>query len=225
RPFSLFKDSSMLSRGIVGIAFTSMTSTSTIKKQIQVNHQALCSIGEPLKITRCQGNIILELDGLNPTNLLLKRFQYGNIDQTMSKETEYYLGIYDIENKLDESMLIVNKILSGDPVRGNMAIDTTKNLKNGQFVKFMYRKNYSTIEPIPKIFNHNGINIVLETSDREEMDFPSSPPTLNKTIIERNIFGGISENGIIIGRGAINENQIDTSWVCNVPYSFASLSF
>ncbi|CAG8691371.1 6802_t:CDS:1, partial [Scutellospora calospora] len=65
------------------------------------------------------------------------------------------------------------------------------------------------------------INIVLTASDREEIDLPTSSPTLNRPIIERNIFGGISENGIIVSRGAINKNQIGTSWVCNVPYSSA----
>ncbi|CAG8544637.1 14225_t:CDS:10, partial [Dentiscutata heterogama] len=130
----------------------------------------------------------------------------------LSKETEYYLGIYDVENKLDESMLMVNKILSGDPVRGNMAIDTTKNLKNGQFIKFMYRKDYSKFESIPKVSNNNSINLVLATSDKEEMDFSASSPTLNTIFTEKNIFGGISENGIIVGKGAISENQIGTSW-------------
>ncbi len=34
-----------------------------------------------------------------------------------------------------ESNLVINKISSGDPVRGNMAVDTTMDLKEGQFVK------------------------------------------------------------------------------------------
>jgi len=35
--------------------------------------------------------------------------------------------------------LIINKILSGDPTRGNMAIDTIMDLKEGQFAKVNYK--------------------------------------------------------------------------------------
>ncbi|CAG8493834.1 17302_t:CDS:2 [Acaulospora colombiana] len=121
----------------LGVAVTSETSTMS---NLLIDHPSLRPISDPLRITRCQGNIILELEGLNPTESLLRHFKSG-VDQEnnflLSKETEFYMGLYDVnhEDALHDSEMVINRILSGDPAKGNMAIDTTKDLKNGQYVK------------------------------------------------------------------------------------------
>ncbi|CAJ0918782.1 967_t:CDS:2 [Entrophospora sp. SA101] len=146
RPFTIFYNNNILSRGLVGLAITTSTSTSSLpvnkKPQLDILHQSLCPIGEHLKITRCRGNIILELNGKNPTKLFLQNLQQSNYDDNdkkYSKETDFYLGIYD-DVFQNEKSIEIKKILSGDPAKENMAIDTIKDLKVGQYVKFFYVK-------------------------------------------------------------------------------------
>ncbi|CAG8687516.1 8653_t:CDS:2, partial [Funneliformis caledonium] len=183
RPVSLFHNNNVLSRGIIGVAITD----ESFKNQLDVDHPSLNAVGDPLKITSCRGNIILELDGTNPTRLLLNRLQSGNDKGILSKETEFYLGLYDHndkDNQLDESNLMINKISSGDPVRGNMAVDTTMDLKEGQFVK-VYEVE---------------IQIAMSSLDRDTID-PVAISNMLKVYNNKNIFGAIGENGIIIGKG------------------------
>ncbi|CAJ0830952.1 734_t:CDS:2 [Entrophospora sp. SA101] len=121
---------------LVGLAITTSTSTSSLpvnkKPQLDILHQSLCPIG----------NIILELNGKNPTKLFLQNLQQSNYDDNdkkYSKETDFYLGIYD-DVFQNEKSIEIKKILSGDPAKENMAIDTIKDLKVGQYVKFFYVK-------------------------------------------------------------------------------------
>ncbi|CAI2170378.1 8657_t:CDS:2 [Funneliformis geosporum] len=220
RPFSLFHNNSVLSRGIIGVAITDKS----FKNQLQVDHPSLNAVGDPLRITSCRGNIILELDGTNPTRLLLNRLQSGDDKRILSKETEFYLGLYDHndkDNQLNESNLMINKISSGDPVRGNMAVDTTMDLKEGQFVKFFYRKKEFDATLLKNQLEDDvEIKIAMSTLDRDNLD-PIAISNLLKNN-NKNIFGAIGENGIIIGKGKNVNNGI--TWVCDIPYSTALLS-
>ncbi|RIA93059.1 hypothetical protein C1645_763340 [Glomus cerebriforme] len=220
-PFTLFHNDNILSKGIIGVALTA-ESSNTFKNQFQIEYPSLSAIGDPLEITSCRGNIILKLDKTNPTELLLNRLQSGNNKKTLLKENELYLGLYNSNNKrnqLDESTLIINKILGGDPTKGNLAIDTIMDLKEGQFVKFLYKKKeFDTTFLQNKIKNHEQIQILLTTSDQDMMDSTSINDIFMLKNNNKNIFGATSENGIIIGKGK-NGN----TWVCNVPYSTASL--
>ncbi|CAG8529848.1 1045_t:CDS:2 [Acaulospora morrowiae] len=207
RPYSLFHNDKVLSKGIMGVAFTSETPTTS---RILADHPSLCSIGDPLRITSCRGNIILELDGLNPTELLLRHFKSdGDQEKTLmlSKDTEFYLGLYGDGNErtaLHDSPVAIGKILSGDPAKGNMAIDTTKDLKDGQYVKTCF---------------------FLTASDKNDMDFNAAdaPPVIELDVKGKKIFGATSGNGIIIGKGG-GEDKNGESWVCDIPYSSVSLS-
>ncbi|GBC03083.1 hypothetical protein RclHR1_04990006 [Rhizophagus clarus] len=218
QPFSLFHNDNIFSRGTIGVAL-SAESTNTFKNQFQIEYPSLSTIGDPLKITSCRGNIILKLDGTNPTKLLLDKLQLVDDKKILSsKETELYIGLYnsdDKENQLDESSLIINKISSGDPVKGNLAVDTITDLTEGQFIKFFYKKNELDATFLQnKLKDHDETQIILTVSDQDTMDSTS----LLKLNNNKNIFGATSENGIIIGKGK-NRN----TWVCNVPYSTASL--
>ncbi|PKC73043.1 hypothetical protein RhiirA1_530731 [Rhizophagus irregularis] len=218
QPFSLFHNNNIFSRGTIGVALTA-ESPNEFKNQFQIEHPSLSTIGDPLKITSCRGNIILKLDGTNPTKLLLDKLQFVDDKNFLSKETELYIGLYNSDNKenqLDESTLIVYKISSGDPVKGNLAVDTMMDLKEGQFVKLFYKKNEpDTILLQNKLKDQDDeTQIILTMTDQDTMDSTS----LLRLNNNKNIFGATSENGIIIGKGK-NEN----TWVCNVPYSTASL--
>ncbi|KAI8064791.1 uncharacterized protein B0P05DRAFT_554296 [Gilbertella persicaria] len=124
-PYALFHSTGIMGSGIVG--FASYGSTG----HIQVEHTAMQKLGEPIKITRCRGNIILDLDEAGATGLLLKLIHSGN---KISKDEEFYLGIYPLGDSSEENVT-VSRITSGDPSRGNMSVDTTADLQVGQTVQ------------------------------------------------------------------------------------------
>jgi small ligand-binding sensory domain FIST len=136
-PYTLFSSEKMMGSGIVGFA-----SYGKASKEVKVSHTSLEKLGEPVKITRCRGNIILDLDESGATGLLLRLIQGG---PKLSKDEEFYLGVYPPnEDQTSESNVTVSRITSGDPSKGNMAVDTTTDLQVGQVVQ-VKRKETSSI--------------------------------------------------------------------------------
>lgn len=127
-PYTLFLKDQLLDSGIVGFASYKKASS-----HVEIQHTALEKLGEPLKITRCRGNVILDLNQGGATGLLLKLIQAKS--SKMSKDEEFYLGIYPLNKDTCEEELTVGRITSGDPSRGNMSVDTTLDLQVGQTVQ------------------------------------------------------------------------------------------
>ncbi|RUP25803.1 hypothetical protein BC936DRAFT_138812 [Jimgerdemannia flammicorona] len=91
---------------------------------------------------RSRGNIILDLDSHRATNLLLDLVQKtptatrSATDLIISKEKEFYLAVAPLgAADLDGPGVTVARITSGDPARGNMAVDTVRDLVAGQVVQ------------------------------------------------------------------------------------------
>jgi hypothetical protein len=59
----------------------------------------------------CRGNIILKLDGTNPTKLLLDKLQFVDDKNFLSKETELYIGLYNSDNKENQLDVIYSFLL------------------------------------------------------------------------------------------------------------------
>jgi hypothetical protein len=86
QPVTLFYNDRTLSQGVIGF---SLTPTSIGNLTLQ--HNSLDSLGGVMKITKCRGNIILELDESGATQLLLERLRDAN---TGASGADLYLGIY-----------------------------------------------------------------------------------------------------------------------------------
>ncbi|KAI9243906.1 hypothetical protein BDA99DRAFT_529700 [Phascolomyces articulosus] len=206
-PYALFCQKEMLGGGIVGFASYNDRPIT----DIQVGHTSLEPLGDLLTITRCRGNIILDLDQAGATGLLLELIQRGQ-NARIAKDQEFYLGIYPIDSD-DTNKMTVNRITSGDPSRGNMSIDTTADLKVGQRVQFMKRRASDDNQPIVP-----GENMIVGVVDQDHtIDAkPIELPETSKVITD--VFGGASENGVIVGRPGLS------SQILNVPYSVAKLN-
>lgn len=127
-PYTLFQGNSIMGAGMVG--FASYGKKSGI---VSLSHEAMEKLGEPVKITRCRGNIILDLDQGGATGLLLKLIHGG---PKLSKDEEFYLAVYPPnEDETSEGNVTISRITSGDPGRGNMSVDTTADLQIGQTVQ------------------------------------------------------------------------------------------
>lgn len=125
-PYTLFTDS-FVESGVVGFAAFNPT-----QSKVSVQHASLQKIGEPLKITRCRGNVILDLDQAGATGLLL---QLIHKDRKPTKDEEFYLAVYPTDAEGQQEKMTVSRITSGDPSKGNMSIDTTADLQVGQTVQ------------------------------------------------------------------------------------------
>ncbi|KAI9283138.1 hypothetical protein BY458DRAFT_495534 [Sporodiniella umbellata] len=202
-PYTLFTDR-LFESGIVGFAsFNPVPS-----KEIKIQHTSLQSIGEPMKITRCRGNVILDLDQSGATGLLLKLIHK---DRKPSKDEEFYLAVYPDGAEGQEDKMTVSRITSGDPSKGNMSIDTTLDLHNGQTVQFLRKKVHDA--SLSAFVPANDHEVILSVGDKEHTIDMSPIQVPEKATIVRDTFGGMSENGIIVGRSSLATQLLD------VPYS------
>ncbi|KAI7852046.1 hypothetical protein BDC45DRAFT_485714 [Circinella umbellata] len=204
-PYALFCQQEILGGGIVGFA----SYNDQPVNELEVKHTSLEPLGDLLTITRCRGNIILDLDQAGATGLLLELIQQGQ-SARIAKDQEFYMGIYPTDSD-DLSKMTVNRITSGDPSRGNMSIDTTADLQVGQRVQFMKRRaSDNVLVPAEKMIF--GVVDKDHTIDAKPIQLPDTPKVL------LDVFGGASENGIIVGRPGL------ASQILDVPYSVAKLN-
>ncbi|KAF9155205.1 hypothetical protein BG015_010695 [Linnemannia schmuckeri] len=219
RPVTMFYDGQLVQDGVLGVSILKRPAS---KQEItSVTYPSMSPLGPAMQITRCRGNIILELDESNATRLLLDRLQAT----TLTKDKEYFLATGEPTTptsgsvaQVDMSKATVYKITGGDPSKGNMAVDTVHDLQVGQWVQFIHHG---------KAQDHGHIDNDLTSSDIQTgvttLRFTATDP--NNTIEEQEHvgsngnnmsssvqprFGGSSENGFIIGQ------PHQGTWVCAV---------
>ncbi|KAL1915509.1 uncharacterized protein VTP21DRAFT_6633 [Calcarisporiella thermophila] len=215
-PHTLIYNSSLHSTGTIGFALTPTSSSpSQSPTVIQVQHPCLVSMGDPMQITHCRGNIVLEVDhGRMPSRLLLDLLR--SFDKPIDKNENYYLGIVSHNGQCRE----VYKVTSGDPAKGNLAVDAVRDLKEGEYVQF-FRFDCSNTEQDVTSFaenvndSMNTLSITIhnqceeETVNMEKSNVELNPGTRTAMSIE-------SAQGFILGQQL---GKLEESWVCKVPES------
>ncbi|KAK9703386.1 hypothetical protein K7432_010760 [Basidiobolus ranarum] len=139
RPATLYLNDRVFSSGAVGVAIVDKKANLP-KAALQLQFPSLKHLGKPMQITRCRGNVILELDEANATQLLLNSLK-ADQSYNISKEIDMYLKIFSMEDTEGNESAVIHKITSGDPSKGTMSIDTIADLKVGQYVQFLCEKN------------------------------------------------------------------------------------
>ncbi|KAG0253764.1 hypothetical protein DFQ27_007236 [Actinomortierella ambigua] len=174
-------------------------------------------LSQPMAIARCRGNIILGLDAqdLNPTRALLDHLEGRNLQKT----DEFYIATgpvkpdgQEIDMSAKETKLF--KITGGDPSKGNMAVDTVHDLQNGQWIQFMTRKRNAATDKLLSPLSPctlGNTQAVFQVDEIMIEDVLDNAGTKHKTT--QGIFGGSSENGIIMGL------PDDFTWVPTSPES------
>ncbi|KAI9027634.1 hypothetical protein CLU79DRAFT_717131 [Phycomyces nitens] len=211
-PYTLFYQDKLMGAGITG--FASYSAKKVEAGDVSIEHAALQAMGKTMKITRCRGNIILDLDQAGATGLLLELIK-NKQNALISKDETFYLGIYAPgEVNEDKSKMTVCRVTSGDPSRGNMSIDTTIDLQEGQVVQFMRRTkiaNSDLLKPAKDDCLVLGVSDKDTTIDAFQVNIPPS----GQAIV--GVVGGSSENGVIIGKPGMQSQIMD------VPYSKVTL--
>ncbi|KAG2178099.1 hypothetical protein INT43_003352 [Umbelopsis isabellina] len=211
-PYTMFYNGKHMAGGSIGFVSSSVPEMKT-----KVEFQALEKLGNPMTITRCRGNIILDLDESSATGLLLDLLNKGH-NAKISKEKEFYLGTCADHGEDNASLVSVHKVTSGDPSKGNMSIDTTADFKVGQRVQFLHRMDVDESAVIPSAGSPDQKQIICSVTDKDgTIEFSKSLKQDIESMIPA-VFGGSSENGALVGL----PNQ--PTYVFDAPYSHYVIS-
>ncbi|CAO3596314.1 unnamed protein product [Absidia cylindrospora] len=196
-PYTFFYQGQVMHAGMIG--FAAYQSSTPILSQMTVLHPDLEPLGSTFEITRARGNIILDLDDQGATRRLLDLIHQGKV----AKDEAFYLSMQSDDEQEDS---VVARITSGDPSRGNMAVDTTLDLHVGQKVQFMKRKAMTegALEPRDLLDSCNDHSMVFGVVDLDHtidaMGLSRTTSSSSSHSSTHQVFGATSENGMIVGK-------------------------
>ncbi len=132
---ALFLSKYMYTEGTIGVALTGNVVLDTIVAQ------GCRPIGEPQRITKCQQNLLLEVDSQPPITYLQELYQRLTPRDQELLRGNLLLGIamdpLDTLNDIAKVEYLIRNILGGDKDRGILAVAET--LREGQLIQFHVR--------------------------------------------------------------------------------------
>jgi len=148
---ALFVQSRMRRSGVVGIALSGNISIDTIVAQ------GCRPIGSPMMVTRCEGNVVVELDGRPPALVLGELYEsLAERDQALLR-TSLFAGL---EMKSEEvefhaGDFLVRNIVGMDPKAGAIAIGALP--KQWQVMQFLLRDSQAATDDLTRLLSrHSG---------------------------------------------------------------------
>ncbi|KAJ2211433.1 hypothetical protein EV179_005475 [Coemansia sp. RSA 487] len=149
REYTLFADSHIHDSGMVGFAFArngQHSSSALAVGESKVSHCGLVPISDALRIVRCKGNVILELENGDAAHSLIASVRKRHTEMTKDTggESRLFAKIIPADYSGNTSagtsesrQPVVFQVTGGDPAKGGLALDTLRDLSNGQLVQFM----------------------------------------------------------------------------------------
>ncbi|BEJ12563.1 hypothetical protein CspHIS471_0210230 [Cutaneotrichosporon sp. HIS471] len=183
RPYTLFYGGQVYGGGSVGVGITRPCNT--------VIEYGVEPLDAPAKVAGARGNLLLSFDGRNsnPTQCLIAALQArdGKGRSGITKDEEFYLAIMEPGSPTPR----VVRILSGDPSRGSISLETEHPLFPGQFVQFMHRPTAPT--PAQALADTLRFAVLPRTDELAPAPRTGSP-------VRREGFVAASEGGFVHGR-------------------------
>ncbi|KAK4046136.1 hypothetical protein OIV83_006307 [Microbotryomycetes sp. JL201] len=219
-PYTLFYDSETAMMGAVGVAIIDSKSA----QAITVDYASLQQLGQTQKVTSSKGNIVLTLSDQNAARMLLDlvsalpKAELGEShERAAEKDKEFYAAVFDYEPTAPLDLTTarhVSPIMSGDPSRGAISIETEEEVKTGYH--FLHRPTPNSLAPaaapsVLKPLAPNSINVI---SSAPSYTAPHEPSELDKqgSVSTADAFVCASENGIILSK----QTGESGSWVCKI---------
>ena len=137
----LYLGNSVYTEGIIGLAFDGDLAMEPIVAQ------GCRPIGEPKQITKCQANVLIELDNESPLNYLSRIYQVlPDRDQELFR-SQLLVGI-GVNSVLyqDDNEFLIRNIMGTDPEKGVLGISEL--VREGQIVQFHLRDAVSSAEDL-----------------------------------------------------------------------------
>lgn len=207
RPVTLFQNDRIYSGGAVGLALTSEPAP-----QINSIFPGLVAITERFTVTNAEGNLVHEVDGRNPSKILLNAI--SKLGTLQDNHHDYYLGVF-ADASPSSPLVEAYHVTSGDPSRGTMALETEAAPAVGSSVQLFRRPQDSSPAPL-------AVNDATEpwlsfvSAEADALHVPAKEGVGEEAEAG---FIAFSENGFLLSR---NEGA---TWRCTVPGARATLSF
>ncbi|KAJ1918082.1 hypothetical protein H4219_002803 [Mycoemilia scoparia] len=228
REFTIFGGKDVInSSGVSGVAFSKLKDSFS---DLSLLYPTLVPISESVKISRCRGNVILELDNSDAVKELiqfLKKHRTGSKSTVASDKNDISTrgeggGIRDWENELyikvicnptDEGLsndTAIYQITGGDPGHGGLLVNSTKEFQVGQRVQFYIRQPYKETKydfDFESTKPSGPIVSFLCTPPEEVGSAASSDLLQTGSDNIGKVFGGSSEKGFIYGRPIVRSQK------------------
>jgi small ligand-binding sensory domain FIST len=136
--------------GAVGVALSGNLAVETIVAQ------GCRPVGKPLLATRCQGNVLMELDGQPPLEALRDLYQaLPERDQQLFR-TSLFVGIEMRENQVEyrEGELLVRNLVGVDEASGAIAVGAE--LHPMQVLRFLLRDARTAAEDLERLLDRSS---------------------------------------------------------------------
>jgi small ligand-binding sensory domain FIST len=150
----LIVDGDLLREGAVGVAFTGAIVVDTIVAQ------GCRAIGEPMRVTRAQDNLIVELDGRPPLEVLRDLLpRLSDRDQRLARSA-LFLGVATeaLQNDSGPDAYLIRNILGVSPDNGALAVGDEP--RAGQSVRFHLRDALASAEDLEAHMGRYAANVM-----------------------------------------------------------------
>ncbi|KAJ1641757.1 hypothetical protein J3B02_005226 [Coemansia erecta] len=196
REHTLFDSNNIFESGVVGIAFLRTQVNSANRphalEQPQVSYTGLRAISDVLEIRRSKGNVVLEVENGEAAHQLIasirKQRASAGPNQTAA-EARLFAKI--AASRDFSSSSVVLQVTGGDPAKGGLAIDTTRDIEPGQFMQFMMLGPSSCAANLPADFHQPMLRF-----GADDYTGIAKPAHLDTSIVP-SIFGGATEGGFV----------------------------
>ncbi|KAI0060347.1 hypothetical protein BV25DRAFT_1908395 [Artomyces pyxidatus] len=216
RPCTLLRNADVYSSGAVGVAVTAGQRLSQ-----RTAFPGLKPITPQMTVTLSEGNLVNELDGINPIRTLMTAIQNSGITGDAAKDDDFYLSVLQ-----DGKPSQVYHILSGGPSRGTMALESDRAPVEGTRVQICHRSSHKPIY-LPSSLSqpgHKTLAFMKSPADRFDHSVDWAEEHVEDDIrVLKDTFLGLSENGFILSR--YQNGMAEPSWKCMVTAGLASLAW
>ncbi|KAI8799849.1 hypothetical protein BJ742DRAFT_844096, partial [Cladochytrium replicatum] len=239
-PFTLLHNGKIQSNGVVGLAMFDKSGLQS--SRVKTAFPGVRVLGDSLTITNCKGNVVLNLDGANAVAQILKRInKHGRsgvsddtspltlrVDPYDIADKQIYARIWDAEETLPAtedpaqmSTASVYKLIGGDPSKGILAIESSRDLLPGMKIQFLYPSASFHTE------QSTGQTLVQPFSKDFKFAFSTTHPDSVHVPLKDNDEGrsagsdvlAVTTEAIICKRGGLDQWE-----TCDIPYSVSVFS-
>jgi len=142
---ALFLNSVCYRSGAVGVALSGNIALDTLVAQ------GCRPIGQVLRVTRCDRNILMELDGESPVKVLRGLFSTLDVRDQGLLQNALFLGLVmdPLKSHFTQGDFLVRNIVGLDPDKGLLAVGAL--LREGQRVQFHLRDAQTSTEDLTQI--------------------------------------------------------------------------
>ena len=149
---ALFLEDQVFRSGAVGVALHGNIMVDTVVAQ------GCRPVGQPMRVTKCVRNVLTELDGLTPMNILKDLFQKsGDRDRELMRASLFLGVVMDelVEDPKQGDFLIRN-VADMDDRTGSLAIGEI--LKEGQMVQFHLRDAQTSADDLAEALDRYALD-------------------------------------------------------------------